>query len=383
MILLDLSAAFDTIDHSVLLDRMRDNIGIDGVAHDWFTSYLSGRTQSVQIGQVISLISILLLFGVPQGSVLGPLLFLIYILPLGHIIRKYGFELHIYADDTQLYLALKPASYTQSITEVESCLVDIHTWMSANFLKLNSDKTEVTLFGTWQQLKKYGIDSITVAGVNVKLQQTPVRNLGVMFDPHMTMEAQVSSVVKSVSYNIRNIGRIRRYLTMDSAKKLVNAAVTSRLDYCNSLLSGIAGTQLKRLQRVQKAAAKVVLRLPKFASPSLSELHWLPVEYRIKFKTAVTVFKALNGLAPAYLSELLIPYQPPRSSRSNPDRDNLLLLPKTSNKTAARAFRVNGPSVWNDLPVHTRLSRDVISFKKSLKTHYFRSAFRSNTDILM
>ena len=106
LVLLDLSAAFDTIDHSVLFDRMENIIGIEGTALNWFRSYLGGCSQRIQIGDVISLISVLLLFGVPQGSVLGPLLFLIYMLPLGEIIRGYGFRLHIYADDTQVYLAI-------------------------------------------------------------------------------------------------------------------------------------------------------------------------------------------------------------------------------------------------------------------------------------
>ena len=107
LVLLDLSAAFDTIDHSVLFDRMENIIGIEGTALNWFRSYLGGRSQRIQIGDVISLISVLLLFGVPQGSVLGPLLFVIYMLPLGEIIRGFGFRLHIYADDTQVYLAIR------------------------------------------------------------------------------------------------------------------------------------------------------------------------------------------------------------------------------------------------------------------------------------
>ena len=139
LVLLDLSAAFDTIDHSILLDRMRHQLGINGVAHAWFESYLTGRTQRIRIGDAWSLVKFLL-YCVPQGSVLGPLLFLIYILPLHHLILSHGLQVHGYADDTQVYLSISdpanPDTTRQECTRLESCLTDIHLWMSANKLKL-------------------------------------------------------------------------------------------------------------------------------------------------------------------------------------------------------------------------------------------------------
>ena len=124
---------------------MESTIGVTGVPLTWFASYLSQRSQSIQINQVVSMLSILLLFGVPQGSVLGPMLFLIYILHLGVIIRSFSFELHIYAGDMQIYFSIKPTTATESIRRVEDCLSSAHKWMTSNFLKLNSDKTEVLL----------------------------------------------------------------------------------------------------------------------------------------------------------------------------------------------------------------------------------------------
>ena len=306
LVMLDLSAAFDTIDHNVLLQRMKERVGVEGVVHDWFESYLSDRSQTVCIDQIMS-IAFLLLLGDPQGSVLGPLLFLIYTLPLGDLIRKFGYSLHIFADDMQLYLSVTADKVNGSVPQIERCLSEIHAWMSANFLKLNSNKTEVLTFGTRQQLKKCTLNSINVVGIDVPIQSKPVRNLGVLFDCCMTMSAQVSSVIKTTSFHIRNISRIRKHLTLQAAKKLVNAVVTSRLDYSNALLAGITGGEMKRLQRIQNSAARVIGGVAKFdhISDTRRQLHWLPINQRIDFKIALLTFKCIHGNAPEYLKELL------------------------------------------------------------------------------
>ena len=247
--------------------------------------------------------------------------------------------------------------------------------MSCNFLKLNSAKTEVLLIGTYQQLAKLNVNELDVAGVKVKLQDKPVRNLGVMFDKNMTMEAQVSAVTRSTSYHVRNVSRIRRHLTLDSAKSVVNSLVTSRLDYCNSLLTGVSGYLVTRLQGVQNWAARVVLQLPRSVDPPLDELHWLPVKARIKYKLAVTMFKAVHGLAPSYLTDLLNPMLPGRSLRSGDD-SNKLHVPKSSHpRSGDRSFRVAGPKQWNELPVRLRNVKELSVFKKDLKTHFYRSHF--------
>lgn len=142
--LLDLTAAFDTIDHNILISRLEHCVGIKGAALQWFRSYLGERTFSVRLGEFVSSTASLVC-GVPQGSILGSILFSLYILPLGSIFRKHGISFHCYADDSQLYLPLK-RNNANSIAPLLRCLEDIKAWMASNFLKFNEEKTEIILF---------------------------------------------------------------------------------------------------------------------------------------------------------------------------------------------------------------------------------------------
>ena len=143
LILLDLSAAFDTIDHDILFKRL-ESIDVKGSALKWFQSYLSCRSQAVNINGTVSS-HVKLHYGVPQGSVLGPILFTIYSTPIANIARKYGLYVHAYADDTQLYVHFDlndPNDEMSARQRAEACILEIKSWMTVNKLKLNDEKTE-------------------------------------------------------------------------------------------------------------------------------------------------------------------------------------------------------------------------------------------------
>ena len=378
LILLDLSAAFDTVHHNILLTRLHTRMGVTGVALKWFESYLTNRTQSVKIQDVSSKLY-QLKCGVPQGSVLGPLLFTIYTAPLGDIIRRHGLSFHLYADDTQLYIAFKPCQNdaNSAVAAVLSCINDIRRWMAHNNLKLNPEKTETILLGTNNQRKKVNIPEMSMGDCVIMLtSDKAVRNIGAWFDSELNMKVHAQKTCQSAYLQIRNIGMIRKYLDQKTAENLVHAFVTSRLDYANALLHGSSKSLLDKLQHVQNVAARVVSRTKKYEhiTPVLNQLHWLPVKQRIQFKILILVYKAVHGLAPDYISDLILPYIPTRRLRS--EDQHRLVVPTTKLVSFGdRAFAKAGPTLWNKLPLNIRCSNTLTSFKSAIKTLLFTNAF--------
>ncbi|XP_051799606.1 uncharacterized protein LOC127532288 [Acanthochromis polyacanthus] len=258
-------------------------------------------------------------------------------LPLGNIIRKHCINFHCYADDTQLYLSMKPDE-TDQLARLQDCLKDIKTWMTFNFLLLNSDKTEVIVFGPKHLRNSLSKQIVTLDGITLA-SSTTVRNLGVIFDQDMSFNSHIKQVCRTSFFHLRNIVKIRNILSQSDAEKLVHAFVTSRLDYCNSLLSGCPNSSLKHLQLIQNAAARVLTGVSKrdHISPILASLHWLPVKSRIEFKILLLTYKALNNQSPSYLKDLIVPYYPSRTLRSQ--TAGLLVAPRISkSRMGGRAF---------------------------------------------
>ncbi|KAG1928623.1 hypothetical protein F2P79_023546, partial [Pimephales promelas] len=373
LILLDLSAAFDTVSHPILLTRLSELIGLTGTVYSWFKSYLTDRQQYVTLKGICSNLAPVL-HGVPQGSVLGPLLFNIYMLPLGMIVRKHGLHFHCYADDTQLYISTKPSTSLPPVP-LTNCLKDIKHWLDNNLLKLNKDKTELMVFAPLSLLKKVDDFTLDVDGCSISASPQ-VRNLGVIMDSTLSFQQHIKNVTKIAFYHLKNISRLRQCLTNSVAEALIHSFITSRLDYCNGILLGLPSKATDRLQYVQNSAARMLTRtkLGLHITPILTKLHWLPVKSRIKYKILLLTYKSLHGLAPQYIIDLLHSYTPSRSLRSS-DK-NLLVVPKSRLKTFGdRAFCVSAPSLWNKLPHEICSASSLSTFKNQLKTHLFTEAF--------
>ena len=375
LLMLDMSAAFDTVSHTTLISRLESVFGLQGTVLKWFNSYLTGRCQKVVLNGKSSEIAEIG-SGVPQGSVLGPRLFTMYTQPLGKIIQKHGLCYHQYADDLQLYTSFKLQQDVSNVTaKIENCLVDINKWLQMNGLMLNSEKTELIMFTTKNKVDSLSSFRIRIGSSFIQ-PKISVRNLGVTLDSSLSMHNHVSMVTRSCYMHLRNISRIRSYLTKDTAKSLVHASVISRLDYANSLMFGISEASLAKLQKVQNYAARLIcgVKIREHITPYLKQLHWLPVRSRLQYKLLLLVHKALNGLAPPYILELLKLYVPARNLRSS--SGNLLKLPSTKTVTyGERQFSYGATELWNNLPSSFRTMDSLPLFKKTLKTYFFVKAF--------
>ena len=374
--LLDVSAAFDTVDHSILLERLSKSYGLTGSAHGWFESFISERRQTVRFGGTTAPTT-LVRFGIPQGSVLGPVLYILYTADVASLVESFGLRVHLYADDTQLYGFSSPDDSAALADLIRRAIDSVSEWMASNRLLLNGDKTQYIWFGTKQQLGKRDVQRLT--DISPALTSTSVvRNLGVLLDSELTMVNHVTKLCQVCFFQLRRLCAVRRLLTPDVTLTLVHAFVCSRIDYCNSALYGVAASTLDRLQSILNAAARLILRVPKYGHISAAirdRLHWLPVRRRIEFRICMLVRNSLSRTAPAYLMDLCLPSSsvPGRRHLRSAGKGDLVVPSFRRERSGRRGFSVAGPCCWNSLPPTIRcLADQPETFKKALKTYFMR-----------
>jgi hypothetical protein len=371
--LLDLSAAFDTVDHSILLRRLRTSYGLDGSVYDWFASYLDGRTQYVRCGAKSSTTSSVS-SGVPQGSVLGTIMFVQYTADLPQMIERHNLRPHLYADDTQIYGFCRPADTAGLQSRVSSCVSEVASWMRENRLQLNTAKTEVLWCSSSRRQHQIPGTPLTV-GTDAVAPVRSVRNLGIYMDSDVSMRTHVAKTLSSCFSALRQIRSIRRSVSRPVLLSLVVSMVLTRLDYGSATLAGLPGQLLDKLQSVLNAAARLVCSGRKYdhITPLLRDLHWLPFPERITFRLAVLAYRCQHGLAPSYLSNELHRVADVDSRQRLRSADTAeLLVPRTKLSTVGdRAFPVAAARAWNDLPSSVTSAPSLSAFKCRLKTALF------------
>ena len=362
LLLLDLSAAFDSLDHNILISRLR-SIGFNGAALNWLISYLSNRTYSIYIKGIYSP-NESLIYGVPQGSVLGPLLFMIYILPLSKVIKQFtNINYVIYSDDIQLYWKV-PTSSNNVPNELTLCAQNVRKWLILNNLFPNSSKTKLLNIS----LKPFIFPTITFDST-VIIPSDCAKSLGVILDSKLGFTQFATSQCRSANFNLFNIRKIRKYLSTESTIALVQSLVLSRLQYCNSLLINSKLKLFYGLNRVIKSSTRLIFNIKRCDQISitkkLGDLNWFLMDNMCKFKILSITHKTIILKKPIYLNKLLNE-ELMRNTRLQ--YSNLLSVPKINLMRIGKiSFGWAAPSMWNSLPKSLRCTRSHTEFKKKLR----------------
>ena len=360
VVFIDLTKAFDTIDHEIILRKM-SYLGVDQAAIKWFSSYLSGRTQRCSVNGKLSTARTLSC-GVPQGSILGPLLFLIYINDLPNSLQNA--VPRMFADDTNLTLSVK------TLTELKLALApelnNLSCWLKANKLSLNVAKTELMIIGSRQRLSAQCDDVEIRIDDQIIERVDHTKSLGLFIDAHLSWCKHVEEICKKVSSAIGALKRVRPFISKETAIQIYNALIIPHFDYCSPVWDCLSGYLSEKLQKLQNRAARVITKSPFDTSSNhlLSTLDWERLFLRRKKQKALMMFKTMNGLAPDYLQSL---FSQRHSVYNLRDSEGKLTLPKPNTNYLKRSFSYSGAMLWNNLPKCLKNAVSVNNFKQIIK----------------